>query len=91
MGRNEVTRAEWLACVEAGGCAHTPNPSIRILGGFVYADDPRSPVIDVSYFDVLEYIAWLNQITGTDACPPRPNGSMALMVGLIPNLAKAIA
>ncbi len=67
MGRNEVTRAEWLACVEDGGCAHTPDPGILTLSGFIYADDPRSPVIDVSYLDVLEYVAWLNHITGTDA------------------------
>ncbi len=67
MGRNEVTRAEFLACVEDGGCAHTPDPRIRIEGGFAYADDPRSPVIDVSYLDMLEYGAWLNHITGTEA------------------------
>lgn len=67
MGRNEVTRAEFLACVADGGCAHTPDPRVPRLKGEVYADDPRSPVIDVSYFDMLEYVAWLNQITGTSA------------------------
>jgi len=67
MGRNEVTYSEFLACVEDGGCSHTPDPGIRTLTGFVYADDPRSPVIDVSYLDMLEYVAWLNRITGTDA------------------------
>ncbi|NOR62073.1 MAG: SUMF1/EgtB/PvdO family nonheme iron enzyme [Rhodobacteraceae bacterium] len=67
MGRNEVTYAEFLACVEDGGCTHSPDPGILTLTGFVYADDPRSPVIDVSYIDVLEYVAWLNHITDTDA------------------------
>ena len=67
MGRNEVTYAEFLACVEDGGCAHTPDPDIRTLSGFIYADDPRHPVIDVSYLDVLEYVAWLNRITDTNA------------------------
>jgi len=67
MGRNEVTRAEFLACVTDGGCSHTPDPGIRTLTGFVYADDPRSPVIDVSYLDALEYVAWLNQKSGTNA------------------------
>lgn len=67
MGRNEVTRAEFLACVADGGCSHTPDPSIVRLNGPIYADDPRSPVIDVSYEDMLEYVAWLNLKTGTDA------------------------
>ncbi len=67
MGRNEVTRAEFLACVEDGGCAHTPDPGVQTLHRIIYVDDPRSPVIDVSYLDMLEYAAWLNHITGTDA------------------------
>jgi formylglycine-generating enzyme required for sulfatase activity len=67
MGRNEVTRAEWLACVEDGGCTHVPDPRILALRGYFYADDPRSPVIDVSYRDMLEYVAWLNRLTGTEA------------------------
>jgi len=68
MGRNEVTREEWMACVEDGGCSHTPDPRIRKFGGgYYYADDPRHPVMDVSYLDMLEYTAWLNQKTGTNA------------------------
>jgi len=68
MGRNEVTRAEWLACVADGGCSHVPDPKIRQRNHrYIYADDPRMPVIDVSYLDMLEYVAWLNRKTGTSA------------------------
>lgn len=67
MGRNEVTREEWLACVEDGGCSHVPDPRVTVLSGYLYADDPRSPVIDINYTDMLEYIAWLNRVTGTNA------------------------
>jgi len=67
MGRNEVTRAEWLACVKDGGCSHVPDPRIVTMKGYIRADDPRSPVIDVSYLDMLEYVAWLNRKTGTNA------------------------
>ena len=67
MGRNEVTRAEWLACVADDGCSHVPDPRILTMNGYIYADNPRSPVIDVSYLDMLEYVAWLNRKTGTNA------------------------
>lgn len=68
MGCNKVTRAEWLACVDDGSCSHTPDPRIRKFeGGYYYSDDPRHPVIDVSYLDAQEYVAWLNQKTGTNA------------------------
>ena len=68
IGRNEVTREEWMACVNEGGCSHVPDPRIRKFGGgYYYADDPRHPVMDVSYIDIQEYVAWLNQKTGTSA------------------------
>ena len=67
IGLNEVTRGEWMACVTDGGCSHTPDPSILTMTGNIYASDPRHPVIDVSYLDMLEYVAWLNHKTGTDA------------------------
>ncbi|PWE32346.1 formylglycine-generating enzyme family protein [Maritimibacter sp. 55A14] len=68
MGRNEVTRKEWMVCVTDGGCSHTPDPRIlKFGGGYYYADGPRHPVIDVSYLDMQEYVAWLNQKTGTSA------------------------
>lgn len=65
MGRNEVTREEWLACVAENGCSHMPDPKIlKSGGGYYYVDDPRHPVFDVSYFDMLEYVAWLNHKVG---------------------------
>lgn len=68
MGRNEVTREEWMACVAEGGCSHTPDPRIvKFPSGYYVADDPRHPVFDVNYFDMLEYIAWLNRKLGVDA------------------------
>lgn len=68
MGRNEVTREEWFACVSAAGCSHNPDPRIRRLdGGYILADDPLHPVMDVNYFDMLEYIAWLNSIVGDNS------------------------
>ncbi|MCG3266744.1 formylglycine-generating enzyme family protein [Yoonia sp. I 8.24] len=67
VGRNEVTRAEFLACVTDGGCTHTPDPEILTRQGKRYADDPRHPVMDVSYFDMLEYVTWLNSVVGTHA------------------------
>ncbi len=67
MGRNEITRAEWLACVTEGGCSHDPDP--RVLqrdGTYLVADDPRHPVMDISYLDALEYVAWLNRKVGAE-------------------------
>ncbi|SDZ44055.1 Sulfatase-modifying factor enzyme 1 [Jannaschia faecimaris] len=63
MGRNEITYDEWMACVEADGCDHTPPTEID------YADSPvdvsgRPPVLNVSYIDILEYAAWLNARVG---------------------------
>ncbi|MEP3676013.1 formylglycine-generating enzyme family protein [Sulfitobacter sp.] len=67
MGRNEITREEWVACVSEGGCSHTPDPRIlKFGGGYYYADDPRHPVMDVSYLDMLQYVDWLNGKVGAD-------------------------
>lgn len=65
MGRNEVTRGEWLACVAHGGCTHMPDPRIlKFPSGYHVADDPRHPVFDLTYFDMQDYVAWLNQTIG---------------------------
>lgn len=48
IARNEVTHAEWTACVDDGGCTHVPD----------------HPAINVSYLDVQEYVAWLNAQVG---------------------------
>jgi len=65
LGRNEVTHAEWMVCVEAGKCSH--NPDHRALTPSGYVDlGPRHPAVNVSYRDVQEYIAWLNRTVGDD-------------------------
>ncbi|MEP3844141.1 MAG: formylglycine-generating enzyme family protein [Paracoccaceae bacterium] len=66
IGRNEVTREEWLACVAERGCSHTPDPSFPVRIGYFVADDPRHPVMNVSYDDMLEYVDWLNQKLGLE-------------------------
>lgn len=66
IGRNEVTLDEWWICVEEGGCSH--KPSLRLatnIHRFVLSE-PRHPVLNVSYQDILEYIDWLNKKTETN-------------------------
>lgn len=65
IGRNEVTHAEWMACVEAGGCSHVPEHIVLTLYG-VKKLGPKHPVINVSFLDALEYVAWLNSLVGAD-------------------------
>ena len=65
MGRNEVTHAEWMRCVEDGGCSHEPDHSVLTPRGYVGLG-PDHPVVNVSYLDALEYVAWLNSLVGTD-------------------------
>jgi formylglycine-generating enzyme required for sulfatase activity len=65
MGRNEVTHAEWMACVDDGGCSH--NPAHQVLAGGDYvALGSNHPMVNVSFLDAQEYVAWLNAILGTD-------------------------
>ena len=33
IARNEVTHAEWMTCVDAGGCTHTPDHRVFTLSG----------------------------------------------------------
>jgi formylglycine-generating enzyme required for sulfatase activity len=66
MARNELTHAEWMACVADGGCTHTPDHRVvKFKIGYVTLG-PDHPVIDVSYLDALEYMAWLNGRVGAD-------------------------
>ena len=55
MARHELTFAEWDACVADGGCSHRPEDR--------WGRD-RQPVINVSWRDVQEYLAWINSKTG---------------------------
>jgi formylglycine-generating enzyme required for sulfatase activity len=63
ISRNEITHAEWMACVEGGGCTHVPDHRVPTLNGYVPLG-PDHPVIDVSYLEALEYVAWLNTLVG---------------------------
>jgi formylglycine-generating enzyme required for sulfatase activity len=57
VGRTEVTFAEWDACVAAGACRKT---SDNTWGR------GNQPVINVSWGDSKEYVAWLSRITGKE-------------------------
>jgi formylglycine-generating enzyme required for sulfatase activity len=57
-GRYEVTFGEWDACVSAGGCAGNKSPSDEGWGR------GKRPVINVSWNDANEYVAWLSHTTG---------------------------
>lgn len=58
VGMYEVTFQEWAACVDAGGCNHMPEDENwgRAL----------RPLVNVSWNDAQDYIAWLNEKTGLD-------------------------
>jgi len=56
IARYEVTFDEWDACIADGGCVHRPDDQGWGRG--------RQPVVDVSWNDAQEYIAWLNRKTG---------------------------
>ncbi|SMO34331.1 formylglycine-generating enzyme family protein [Ruegeria faecimaris] len=68
MGRNEVTRDEWMACVEDGGCSKYVPEDFVIGDSFERIDlTGNHPVNDVSYLDALAYTDWLNKKLGIDA------------------------
>ncbi|WP_158588508.1 SUMF1/EgtB/PvdO family nonheme iron enzyme [Henriciella mobilis] len=56
IGESEVTHAQWYACVDAGGCSHTP--SQRGYGG------EDMPVLGISWADAQTYVRWLSEETG---------------------------
>ncbi len=58
VGKFEVTFAEWEACVAGGGCQGNRTPSDQGWG------KGRRPVINVSWNDAKEYVAWLSRKTG---------------------------
>jgi formylglycine-generating enzyme required for sulfatase activity len=57
-GKYEVTFAEWDACVAGGGCTHKPGDEGWGRG--------RRPVINVSWQDAKQYVAWLSSKTGKE-------------------------
>lgn len=64
IARNETTHAEWMACVDDGGCTYEPDHRVLMPGGGYKTLGPDHPVINVSYLDAQEYVAWLNLKTG---------------------------
>lgn len=56
ISRHETSYDQWDACVADGGCDHWPDDL-----GFGRGD---LPVVDVSWDDVQQYIAWLSRKTG---------------------------
>ncbi len=58
MGQTPVTFAQWDACVADGGCQKRPRDMDWGRG--------NRPVIDVSWDDAQEYVAWLSNKTGQD-------------------------
>jgi formylglycine-generating enzyme required for sulfatase activity len=59
-GKYAVTFAEWDACAADGGCPSNKNPSDAGWGR------GNRPVINVSWSDTQEYVAWLSKKTGKD-------------------------
>lgn len=58
LGQTEVTFDEWDACVADGGCTHNPDDDGWGRG--------NRPVINVTWNDAQEYVAWLSAETGED-------------------------
>ena len=56
IGKHEVTFGEWDRCVEDGGCKHKPEDRDWGRGD--------RPVINISWSDAKEFVAWLSQKTG---------------------------
>jgi formylglycine-generating enzyme required for sulfatase activity len=56
VGKFEVTFAQWDACTAEGGCTHKPGDETWGRG--------KRPVINVSWDDAKQFVAWLAKKTG---------------------------
>jgi formylglycine-generating enzyme required for sulfatase activity len=56
VGKYEITFSEWDACVQYGGCSHSPSDE-------GWGRDNR-PVINATWQDAKEYVKWLSDRTG---------------------------
>ena len=68
MGKTEVTVAQYMACVQAGGCnkpewesANAPSYYAEMGGALRGAN---YPIVGVSWRDAQAYVRWLSQQTG---------------------------
>lgn len=59
VSKFEVTFEEWDSCVDAAGCTKRASSS-------QFVRDPRLPVINVTWDDAKQYVAWLSRMTGKD-------------------------
>jgi formylglycine-generating enzyme required for sulfatase activity len=55
IGQAPVTVAEWNACMAGGGCKFLPRMRVS---------DDRTPVHNLSWDDVGQYVAWLSRTAG---------------------------
>jgi formylglycine-generating enzyme required for sulfatase activity len=60
IGRNEVTVAEWQACVLAKACTAAKAGPLSAEGGKA----PVAPVVHINWADAQAYVAWLTKTTG---------------------------
>ncbi len=56
IARYEITFTDWGRCFAAGGCKFRPDD-------FGWGGGNR-PVINVSWYDAMDYVAWLSKATG---------------------------
>ena len=56
LGKFEVTFAQWEACIAGGACKHKPHDETWGRG--------KRPVINVSWHDARQFVAWLASTTG---------------------------
>ncbi|THH35250.1 formylglycine-generating enzyme family protein [Aliishimia ponticola] len=65
MGRTEVSRQDWAACVDAGRCTAKYDERIRFRAPDAPRQEhPHSPIVAVTFQEVQEYTDWLNDHVG---------------------------
>ncbi len=58
IGRHEITRDQWMACVRENGCDYVPKSEPWETG--------RHPAMRVSWSDAQQYMYWMADKTGKD-------------------------